>query len=153
MPKIVWVRLQTISCDSNGFGGLVQLSGNTFGATYQNNPNNLNDQRDLKSIFPFPNGPISLSEGQIHSITMGPVAFSLGVAPPHEPADLDPKFLKFGGELNNGLGSNFTTIPSDEPLPFVDDSLVGEARPFPLVFAASNLTMTLTFGLIVRQVF
>lgn len=153
MPKIVWVRLETISCDANGFGGAVQLSGNTFGATFQNNPNNASDQRDSKSIFPFPNGPISLSQGQTHTITMEPVAFLLGVGLPHEPEDLGPKILKFGGELNNGLGSNFTAIPSTEPLPFVDDSLQGTPRQFPLVFATSNLSMTLTFGLIVRQVF
>jgi hypothetical protein len=35
-----------------------------------------------------------------------------------EPPELNPKFLKFGGELNNGLGSSFSTIRWDEPLPF-----------------------------------
>jgi hypothetical protein len=153
MPKIVWVKLLTISCDANGFGGAVQLSGNTFASTFHNNPNNASEESDIRSIFPFPNGPIALSQGQSHSVTMEPVAFALGIGPPHEPAGLAPKFLKFGGALNNGLGSNATVIPSSEPLPFVDDSLQGAPRPFPLVYETANLKVTLTFGLIVRQVF
>lgn len=154
MPKIIHVRLQKISCDSNGFGGKVQLAGDTFGATFQNNPDDPADQRDRKSVFPFPNGPISLSEGESVPITMNAVAFSLS-APSLEPPELSPKFLKFGGELNNGLGSNFTSIRFDEPLPFVND-VGGESPPpreFPLVFTTSNISVTLTFGLIVRQVF
>jgi hypothetical protein len=146
--KIVGVALQTISCDLNRFGSVVLISGDTFAATFNNNPENMNDQRERQSVFPFPNGPIGLSEGQTHSVKMGPVLFTVheaGSGPP----DLAPKFVKFGGELNNGLGSNVHTIRFDEALPF-DTGQGVKPKPFPLVFATTNLMVTLTFGLFAR---
>jgi hypothetical protein len=147
--RVVGIALETISCDSNGFGGVVQISGDTFAATFNDNPENVNDQRERKSVFPFPNGPIGLSEGHTHSVKMGRVLFTLKTEGGSGPPDLAPKFLKFGGALNNGLGSNFHTIRFDETLP-VDTGQGEKPKSFPLVFATSNLTVKLTFGLIAR---
>ncbi len=156
MPKGIDVTLQQISCDSNGFGGAVMLSGNIIGIRFQNDPNNPGDEKDRTVIFPFPNGAISISQGQTVPVTMQPVTFFLST-PSTEPATLNPKFLKFGGELNNGLNSNFITIDNLEPLPSSQNQADGDPpvqpRKFDLHFASPNLKVTLTFGLIVTQVF
>jgi hypothetical protein len=156
MPKGIDVTLQQIFCDTNGFGGSVMLTGNIFGARFQNDPNNPNDERDRTEIFPFPAGPISISQGQAVAVTMQPATFFLST-PSTEPATLNPKFLRFGGELNNGLGSNFIAIDNLEPLPFTGNQAPGDPpvqpRQFDLRFSSPNLSITLTFGLIVTQVF
>jgi hypothetical protein len=70
-----------------------------------------------------------------------------------EPTELNPKFLKFGGELNNGLGSSFSTIRWDEPLPFANQDPVEPPREFVVSFESQNLKMNLIFTLIVANVF
>jgi hypothetical protein len=143
--KVVDVSLRAISCDRNDFGGVVQISGDTYSMTFNNNPENLNDVRERQSVYPFPNGPIGLSEGQTHSIKMRPVSFLLTTS--SDPPGLVAKFLKFGGELNLGLGSNFQTIRFDDILP-VDTGKGEKPKEFPLTFVAPNITVTLTFGVI-----
>src|SRR5690349_22375987 len=39
MPKQIYVTLQTITCNRNGFGGAVQVSGDVFGEAFQDVPN------------------------------------------------------------------------------------------------------------------
>jgi hypothetical protein len=146
VTKYVDVILQQIACTANGFGGAVQISGDLFGATFQNDPNNPNDLKVQQDIFPFPNGPISISEGQVVPITMESVRFTLGTG--HEPPDLFTKFLKFGGSLNPGLGSQFRAIGFDESLP-LSPAAGGEDPPakYDLAYTSPNLRVTLTFGL------
>jgi hypothetical protein len=154
MPKIIEVALDQISCLRNGFGGEVLVSGNIFGAEFQDDPDDPDDQRTVKSIFPFPAGPIAISEGETTSITMSGVRFSLS-APSIEPPTLGPKFLKIGGDLSSGLGSNFFTIRFDHPLPFADTPSTPPAVParFDLGFSQPNLEIVLGFDLFVAQVF
>ena len=144
MPKYVDVTLQQIACIANGFGGAVQISGDLFGETFWNDPNNPNDRKDYKDIFPFPNGPISISQGQAVPITMTSVRFILSL-PGHEPSTLAPKFLKFGGSLNPGLGSQFLTIRFDETFPVSGSGEEPTQRK--LDYTSANLRVTLTFGL------
>ena len=152
MTKIVEVALESIACTNNGFGGTVQISGNTFGSTFQNNPPD--ELRDTRVIFPFPAGPISIAEGETKSITMEGVRFSLST-PSIEPPALNPKVLQVVGELNNGLGSNAFLIRFDDPLPFARSTSEPPANPrrFTLDYATANLAIRLTFTAFVVQVF
>ncbi len=154
MPKLIDVTLQQISCTTNGFGGAVQLTGDLFGATFNNDPNNPGDLNDKRDIFPFPNGPISISKGQVVPITMDAVTFTLA-APDVGPGDT-PKFLKVGGELGDGLGSQFFSIRFDDALPFLrpqGDEPPQQPRKFDLNYSNANLQITLTFGAGVNEVF
>ncbi|MFF0613190.1 hypothetical protein ACFYUD_31435 [Nocardia tengchongensis] len=149
MPKIIDLKLQQITCTANGFGGAVQLSGDVFGATFQNDPNDPNDLKVKEDIFPFPNGPISISEGQVVPITMKSVRWALS-NPNHEPPNLAPKFLKVGGQLNPGLDSAFFVIKWDVELPpffQTGDVPPPPPRKFNLDYTSENLGITLTFGL------
>jgi hypothetical protein len=154
MVKIVEVELESIACTNNGFGGTVQISGNTFGSTFQTNPDNPAELRDTRAIFPFPAGPISIAEGETKSITMEGVRFSLST-PSIEPPELNPKVLKVVGELNNGLGSNSFLIHFNDPLVFADSPSEPPEDPtrFKLDYATANLGITLTFTAFVAQVF
>lgn len=152
MTKIIEVELESIACTNNGFGGAVQISGNTFGSTFQNF--DLAQVRDTRAIFPFPAGPISIAEGETKSITMEGVRFSLST-PSIEPPELNPKVLKVVGELNNGLGDNAFLIRFDDPLPFAPSTSEPPANParFKLDYTTANLAVTLTFTAFVVQVF
>lgn len=152
MTKIIEVALESIACTNNGFGGAVQVSGNTFGSTFQNF--DLVQVRDTRAIFPFPAGPISIAEGETKSITMEGVRFSLST-PSIEPPELNPKVLKVVGELNNGLGSNAFLIRFDDPLPFAPSTSDPPDNPkrFKLDYTTANLAITLTFTAFVVQVF
>jgi hypothetical protein len=154
MPKLIDVTLQQIACTANGFGGAVQLNGDLFGITFNNELDNPGDVDDRRDIFPFPNGPISISQGQVVPVTMGAVTFSM--AAPSAGPSITPKFLKIGGELNGGLGSRFFVIGFQDPLPFITQT--GSERPpaprqFSLDYSSANLKVTLTFGAGVTQVF
>ena len=154
MPKLIDVTLQQIACTANGFGDPVQLTGDLFGATFNNDPNNPGDLDTRTDIFPFPNGPIAITSGQVVPITMDAVTFSL--AAPSAGPGTTPKFLKIGGLLGLGLGTQFFNIKFDDALP----ELLGEGdapghppRKFDLNYSAPNLQVTLTFGAGVTQVF
>jgi hypothetical protein len=154
MPKLVDVTLQQIACTANDFGDPVQLTGDLFGATFNNDPNNPGDLNARKEIFPFPSGPITITNGQVVPITMNAITFTL--AAPDVGPDQTPKFLKVGGALGLGLGSQFFTIKFDDALP----DLRGEGdlppqppRKFNLAYADANLQITLTFGAGLNQVF
>lgn len=154
MPKIVEVALESIACTNNGFGGTVQISGKTFGSRFRNSPDVPADFIDKEDIFPFPAGPISISEGETKWITMDGVRFSLSV-PEIEPATHFPRVLKVEGELNNGLGSKAFLIRFNDQLPFAPSPSEPCADPmrFKLDYATANLSITLTFTGCVAQVF
>jgi hypothetical protein len=151
MPKIISVELKSIACTENGFGGTVQISGNTFGSTFQNL--DLTGVRDTRTIFPFPAGPIAIAKGETKSITMDDVRFSLKIT--NEPPELSPKVLKVVGELNNGLGSNSFLIRWDDPLPFAPTPAEDPEHPaeFNLDYTTANLAITLTFIVWVAHTF
>ena len=154
MPKIVEVALESIACTNNGFGGNVQISGNTFGSTFANTPEQ--QLTDTRVIFPFPAGPISIAEGEIKAITMRGVRFVLTVNnPSHEPVDQGDKFLKVVGELNSGLGSNDFLIWFDDPLPFAPSPSERPDNPrrYDLKYDTPNLGIRLTFTAFVAQVY
>src|SRR5262245_26268915 len=110
MSKSISVKLHEIICDFNGFGDPILLSGDTFGSTFWNDPNNPADLKETRKIYPFPGGPVRIAQGETVPIRMvDSVTFTLST-PTIEPPGLSPKFLKISGELNNGLGSQFMTL-------------------------------------------
>src|ERR1700740_2051540 len=113
MPRQIDVTLQKITCNRNGFGGAVQVSGDLFGETFQNAPNDPGQATGTQDIFPFPNGPISLAAGQSHDVTMDVARFFLSAQGLESPEDF-PHFLTIGGALNPGLGSQSFTIAFDQ---------------------------------------
>ena len=100
MPRQIDVTLQKITCNRNGFGGAVQVSGDVFGETFQNAPNDPAQSKGVPDIFPFPSGPISLTAGQTHTVKMDIVRFFL-LSSQDGPGDF-PHFLTIGGALNPG---------------------------------------------------
>jgi hypothetical protein len=99
MPKVVDVTLVGISVD----GKDADVSGRIFGTTFNENPHVEQENRD---IFKFPDGPIPVKNGQVTPI--GVTTSFLLSTPSTEPATLNGKFLKFGGDLN--IGSGFEQI-------------------------------------------
>jgi hypothetical protein len=152
MPRQIDVTLQTITCNRNGFGGAVQVSGDVFGETFQNAPNDPAQSTGKQDIFPFPSGPISLTAGQIHKVKMEIVRFFLH-AQDQESPELFPHFLTIGGTLSPGLGSQFFTIAFNQQLPFIPEAGNSPPEKFDLVFESSNVKITLTFGAGVSLVF
>lgn len=154
MVKIVEFALESIACARNGFGGAVQISGDTFGATYVTNPDDPSQIRDRRAIFPFPAGPVTISEGETRPITMDGVRFSLATPSLGGPPN-SAKVLKVTGELNNGLGAASFLVRFDDPLPFAPSTSEPPENPkrFPLIYTTSNLTITLTFTGFTVQVF
>src|SRR6201999_1724936 len=75
MPRTISVTLQKITCNRNDFGGALQISGDVFGETFQNAPNDPAQSKGRTDIFPFPNGPISLAAGETHQVQMEVVNF------------------------------------------------------------------------------
>ncbi len=154
MPKLVDVTLQQIACTANGFGDPVQLTGDLFGATFNNDPTNPGDLSARLEIYPFPSGPIAITNGQVVPITMDAITFTL--AAPDVGPDQTPKFLKVGGTLGLGLGSQFFTLRFDDPLPDLrpeGDVPPQPPRKFDLDYRNANLQITLTFGAGLNQVF
>jgi hypothetical protein len=150
MGKTINVKLSGISCKSNGFGGSAQISGNVFGETFQDDPNNPGDLRDSRIIYPFPSGPISVAEGQQVNIVMkNSISFTLSTGPVFEPESLHPKFLKITGDLNNGLGSTFLLLFKTDQFPVFPE----EPQKRDLVFNSANLDIVLTFDLTMQNPF
>jgi hypothetical protein len=152
MPKQIDVTLQTITCNRNGFGGAVQVSGDVFGETFQDAPNDPAQSTGVLDIFPFPSGPISLSAGETHTVKMDIVRFNLFARGQEAPEDF-PHFLTIGGALNPGLGRQFFTIAFDQSLPFIPPEGDRPPEQFDLVYESPNVKMTLTFGAGVSLVF
>ena len=157
MPRVINVALQQIAYTGHGFGGFVDVSGDLFGATFQNNPNDPNDQQDQREIFQFPDGPIRILAGTLIAVAAPArvAQFELFLPELDSPGDF-PQFLSFGGTLkNDNLGTSFTTIRFDEALPFVAQP--GEPQvpplPFDVVYDNGTIRITLTFGLNVALVF
>ena len=60
MPKVIDVKLVGISADGTG-GNAVKVSGRIFGVTlFQNG-----GQDENRDIFAFPDGPVTVTEGQV----------------------------------------------------------------------------------------
>jgi len=154
MPKLIDVSLEKISCSKNALGDPVVLSGNIFGATFDD-PSTLKSQAD---IFSFPSDGITIGQGDAVPLARPSEAditrFTL-IAPSQNAPGSAPQFLKFGGTLNNDLGSQFATIRFDEALPFLAQP--GETqvppRKFDVAFSNRDVAVTLTFGLLVAEVF
>src|SRR6266702_5361524 len=87
MPRQIDVTLQKITCNRNGFGGAVQVSGDVFGETFQNAPNDPAQSTGAQDIFPFPSGPISLTAGETHTVKMDIVRFNLLAQSQDAPGD------------------------------------------------------------------
>jgi hypothetical protein len=150
MTRIIAVALETIACTNNGFGGTVQISGNSVGSTFKNV--NFTELRDTRVIFSFPAGPISITEGETKWITMDHVRFSLRTQ--HDPQD-HTRVFRLVSDLNNGLGSNAFVIGWEDPLPFAPSTSVPPDDPkrFGLDYTTANLAITLTFIAYTVQVF
>jgi hypothetical protein len=145
MPRQIDVTLQKITCNRNDFGGAVQLSGDLFGETFQDDPNDPAQSKGKKDIFPFPNGAISLAAGQSHDVTMNSVPFFI-LSQSQDAPGANPKFLKIGGTLNPGLGSKFFTIAFNDSVHSIPPEGDLEPSQFDLVYESANLSVTLTFG-------
>jgi hypothetical protein len=145
MPKVIDVALIDIQCIDPGPNDIVEISGQVFGATFQNDPNNPNDQKSRHEIFTFPDGPIRLTKGQKAPVTAAEqfpkesVSFPLST-PSTEDPNLFPKFLKVAADLN-GLGTQFQNIRFDDGI--VDVPLT--PRPLQLVFTSGSLLIRLEF--------
>jgi hypothetical protein len=145
MPKVIDVALIDIQCIDPGTSDFVEMSGQVFGATFQNDPNNPNDQKSRLEIFSFPDGPIKLTKGQKAPVTAveqfpkQSVSFPLST-PSIEDPNLFPKFLKIAANLN-GLGTQFQNIRFDDAI--VDAPLT--PRPLQLVFASGSQLIRLEF--------
>jgi hypothetical protein len=137
MPKTVDVMFFGITCDSNSFGGSVLLSGEVFAETFLKSFSDPPDSKE--SIFPFPAGPISISEGETVQIHLEH-STRFTVATTQDPPQIS-KLGRWGGTLNLGLGSSFATIAPGQTFAFPPDrSLV------PVKFENANLAVTLHFS-------
>jgi hypothetical protein len=107
MHKVVRVKLESIDYHPrrDGYTGPIQVAGNIFGAIFQNDPNNPHDETERKIIYPFPDGPITVSQG-VSLIDSRDAFFPLN-DPNAESDRAFPKFLKIGGVLDNG---DLTTV-------------------------------------------
>jgi uncharacterized protein YndB with AHSA1/START domain len=135
------VRLHSISCEDNGFGGKIPIEGAIKGSTYFRDPNNPADLRDTRVIYPFPNGPVKVSEGETVSIQMDQsVSFTLRT-PVHDPPEY-PDFLKVTVALNHELGTQAWTFRNSDnfPLRREDPLLKG------MTFSTPNLRVKLVFA-------
>ncbi|MDQ4004201.1 MAG: hypothetical protein M3259_10255 [Actinomycetota bacterium] len=105
MPKFVDVELDEVSADffPPDPDRRVQLRGRVFGTTFNKDPF---EQKQLKDIFMFPEGPIEIAHGQTVKINDAEERFAVST-PSTEPPRLNGQWLKFGGELDN-FGSGFT---------------------------------------------
>ncbi|WP_226574262.1 hypothetical protein [Acuticoccus sediminis] len=152
MPKVIDVKLNSIHCAFNGFGGSILLNGAIAGTTFMSDPNNPADAKETKKIYPFPSGPISISQDETVEIQMlNSVSFALST-PTTEPGTLNPKYLKLGGELNNGLGSQFFTLDYLVQLPITGSPGATPALKI-LPYSASNLRIDLIFAITMQNPF
>lgn len=144
MTKVVHVALQAISCTRNGLGEPVPVAGEAVGSTFRSDPDDVADLEDTFVIYPFGGCPVLLTGGENVTLPMTDGAtFSLS-SPSAEPVGLNPRFLKLGGTLDQGLGSRFVTLDHRMELP-----ILGEGAPQLCVvpFHAPDLEVTLTFAL------
>jgi hypothetical protein len=136
MHKVVRVKLDSIGYHplGNGYTGPIQVTGNIFGATFQNDPNNPHDETERKILYPFPDGPITVSRDTSSLVDWRDVYFPLN-DPTAQSERAFPKFLKIAAVLDNGLGSDSLMINDRNELP-TDE---GEDPPalFRLAFANS----------------
>ncbi|MFV8053872.1 hypothetical protein [Mycobacterium sp. 48b] len=135
------VRLHSISCEYNGFGGNIPIEGSISGSTYFRDSNNPADLRDTRVIYPFPNGPVKVSEGETVSIRMDrSVSFTLRT-PVHDP-EAYPDFLKVTVALNHELGTQSWTFRNNDTFPLRrEDPLLKTMH-----FSTPNIRVNLVFA-------
>lgn len=142
MARVIDVKLVKISCQKNGFGGSVQVRGDVFGQTFNQDPTDASIHQNplsTRDIFPFPSGPISVSEGEEVQVRMdNSVPFALSTAPDLEPDGLNPPFLLISARLD-GIGSNVLLIRQHTILS-VDVDV-----PFDVKVGSDNVQVTLGF--------
>ena len=101
MPKCIDVKLAKIVCDRNGFGGPIQLTGNISAQPFRTTPTAPTIRHRGKGFSRFRNGRIKISTVQPVEIEMeNSVTFCLST-PTTEPAGLNPRLLKIGGDLTD----------------------------------------------------
>lgn len=127
--RCVAVKLVSIVCESNGFGGSASLHGRIFGATFEKQTGL---QVSTNDIFPFPSGPLTISEGQTLPIRMDESVKFCGPG---------TQFLRLGGELNLNLGSKFVDVD------LLDVSPVGAPQMRPVELKTANFAVVLRFSL------
>jgi hypothetical protein len=129
MPKVIDVKLVGISADGTG-GNAVNVSGRIFGVTlFQNG-----GQDENRDIFTFPDGPVTVTEGQVTEIN-ALTSFTLTAGT--EPPGLLGFSLQFGGELN--VGSGFATVTTE------DFGVVGQQQPHRVRIVKGDLEIRLDF--------
>jgi hypothetical protein len=132
MPKVIDVKLVGISVD--GIDGQdVDITGNIFGVTFNEDPHEEEEPRD---IFSFPDGPITITDGQTTPMN---ATTSFVLTAGTEPPRLDAFFLKFGGDLN--FGSAFKTVTTEDFL------VVGQEQKHRVRIVSDNLEIRLDFVL------
>jgi hypothetical protein len=150
MPRLIDVTLLTISCEKNGFGGPIQVTGNVFGRTYSRDPRDPTihqDPVDLKEIYPFLAGPVSVAVGEPASIHMDDsVTFTL-LSPFTDPPGSHPPFLMITANLDR-IGLNAFIVDQDTP-----PQQENVDTPVDLTIAAPNVTVTLRFNLRLQPIF
>jgi hypothetical protein len=144
MPRLIDVTLLTISCEKNGFGGSIQVTGNVFGQTYNQDPRDPTIHQNpvvTKEIFPFLAGPVSVAVGAPASIQMDDsVTFTL-ISPFLDAPGSSPPFLMITANLDR-IGLNAFVI--DQHTPPGQENV---DTPVDLTIAAPNVTVTLRFNL------
>jgi hypothetical protein len=149
MAKLIDVTLQQIACTAGSMNGPVKITADLFGRTFNTklgDPNDVDERRDI----PLPGGSISISAGHVVPITMPSVTFV--IAAPSLGGGDKPKFLEIGGALSDPPVSRFFHIDSGTTLPFGPQAGGSDGQPplpFQLEFSNAQLTIELTFGLIV----
>lgn len=142
MPKLIDTALIDIQCVDPGSNDTVEISGQVFGVTFLNDPNNPNDQTSRQEIFTFPDGPITLSKGKKVPVTpveqFPGISVTFDLTSGLEDPNLHlPKFLKIEADLN-GLGTQFSIISNDDL-----DTLT--PQPLQLVFTGGGSLIRLEF--------
>ena len=144
MPRLYDVTLLTISCEKNGFGGPIQVTGNVVGQTFNHDPRDPTIHQSpvvTKEIFPFLSGPVSVAVGEPASVRMDEsVTFTL-LSPFTDAPGSSPPFLMITANLDR-IGLNAFVIDKNTP-----PELENVDTPVDLTIEASNVTITLRFNL------
>jgi hypothetical protein len=150
MPRLYDVTLVSISCEKNGFGGPILVTGDVSGRTYMRDPRDPpihQNPVDTKEIYPFLGGPVSVAVGKPASIQMDEsVTFTL-LNPFTDRPGSGPSFLMITANLDR-IGLNAFIIDKDTP-----PEQENVDTPVSLTISAPNVTITLHFILRLQPIF
>lgn len=150
MPRLYDVTLLTISCEKNGFGGPIQVTGDVSGRTYNRDPRDPaihQNPVDVKEIYPFLAGPVSVAVGAPAAIRMDEsVTFTL-LSPFTDLPGSSPSFLMITANLDR-IGLNAFVVDQHSP-----PQQENVDTPVDLTIAAPNVTVTLRFNLRLQPIF